>query len=607
MNLLKNRSQLIKLLLFLFLSIISLLFWLKIAPTECLRLFIRNTGYWWLLFLTIWFSWSFYKLLKKHSYINWEKHKWGLLLCLLGSIFIHIHEPHAYKILEDEYTLGAMAKYMHQYQEQTVPYAAHYIDGRQVLLDDYPNKRPGLYPFTVSLLHNLTGFRPENAYIVNGISAATILLLLYTLGNLIGGRSSGLFAVILILGLPLFIQNATGAGFDLYNALFILILLLSSYFYWKEPGDLETTALVLSGVLLANIRYESILYMLFIAGILLLKRRKSKDIKLNWTFVICPLLLSTALANIAFFWENPIFLESAKAASNFWKTEYIRKNIGGDLYFLFNIDGQLTNSIFLSMSGLIGYIYIAAKILSNNKLLVNTEQIKAPLLLILFSIPIFTSMTLLSFWANWDDPVTSRFSMPLQIALVLSAICVLRRITISNRLSKSVILISILYLLIFSTSNTSKAPSTNSLWFSKEAEWQKLYLKESNYKKESTLIIANFPLRYILWGYPCISKEKLRNDPYILENIFKYKYYDKILVIEDIIILPNKEKNLFNKNEAKIPNVIHTKEITSKQVSFCIYNIISEVTNIEHRVENQTSKFVGNAEEFKIWMQNNLP
>jgi len=355
MMLSNNRLHYSKAVLFVALSIATLAILFLAVSTEILRLFIRNTGYWFLLGLSVWFAYITYQIFKKHVVVNWKLNRWGLLLCLFGSIFIHVHERHAYKILEDEAVLGATAQYMHRHHKITTPYQAHIIDNRQVLMDDYPNKRPPFFSFTVSLVHTLSGYRPENAYVVNGLTGALMLLLLYGLGTQIGDSRYGILAVLLMLGLPLFPHLATSAGFDLLNTLFILLMLWAAGLYWKDPGELEETFLVLCGVLLANIRYESIAYMVFVGLIVLWKQLSLKQLKLSWAFVLCPLLLFTALANIVFFQRNPFFFETQNGASGFWGTQYILKNISGDLYYLFNTDGKLTNSAILSVMGCLLY------------------------------------------------------------------------------------------------------------------------------------------------------------------------------------------------------------------------------------------------------------
>ena len=124
------------------------------------------------------------------------------------------------------------------------------------------DKRPLFQPLLVSLLHDLTGYRPENVFALNSALTFGLLGLVYVACRKLAGREAGILAVLLLTSLPLLAQNATGGGFELLNLVMIMsTLLLGMRFAEKrDPGSLQ--ALLLSAVLLAQTRYESILFML---------------------------------------------------------------------------------------------------------------------------------------------------------------------------------------------------------------------------------------------------------------------------------------------------------------------------------------------------------
>lgn len=62
----------------------------------------------------------------------------------------------------------------------------------------------------MSVLHDLTGYRPENVFALNTVLTFGLLGLAYLTGRNIGGRGAGAVAVLLLTSLPLLAQNATG-------------------------------------------------------------------------------------------------------------------------------------------------------------------------------------------------------------------------------------------------------------------------------------------------------------------------------------------------------------------------------------------------------------
>ncbi len=91
-----------------------------------------------------------------------------------------------------------------------------------------------LHPFLVSVLHDLTGYRPENVFVLNTALTFILLGLTYAVARRLAGRGAGIVAVLLLTGLPLLAQNATGGGFELLNAVLILGTLLLEHQFRRD-------------------------------------------------------------------------------------------------------------------------------------------------------------------------------------------------------------------------------------------------------------------------------------------------------------------------------------------------------------------------------------
>ena len=64
------------------------------------------------------------------------------------------------------------------------------------------------------MVHDLTGYRPANAFVLNGVLTFGFLGMVFHLGRVLAGRMAGWLGVVLFAGLPLLGQNSTGGGFE---------------------------------------------------------------------------------------------------------------------------------------------------------------------------------------------------------------------------------------------------------------------------------------------------------------------------------------------------------------------------------------------------------
>src|SRR5258708_19276052 len=171
---------------------------------------------------------------------------------------------------------------MHYFRDVAMMVRGYDIQGVFLSTDNYLDKRPYFYPFLVSLLHDLTGYRLLNAYLVNAMLMPAALGLVFVFGRLLTGWQGGLLAVVLLGSLPLLGQNATGSGMELLNFVMILAAMVLAAEYLRAPKEEALAALALAAVLLAQARYESALYVLPVAGLVFLGWLRARRILLPW-------------------------------------------------------------------------------------------------------------------------------------------------------------------------------------------------------------------------------------------------------------------------------------------------------------------------------------
>ena len=221
-----------------------------------------------------------------------RREAWTAGLVIAGFSWLAFNaEPLRAKVLNDEFVLQSTAFNLHFFREAGTMVRGYDIGGVFLSLDNYIDKRPLLYPFIVSLAHDLTGYRVLNAFLVNVAMHPLLLGLAWWLARRLAGPRAGLIAVALLGSLPLLAQNATGAGMELTNALMILVAAALAIQYLERPDAPRLSAFALALVLLCQTRYESAIFVPAGALVVIIGWWREQRLVLSWPAVLAPLLL----------------------------------------------------------------------------------------------------------------------------------------------------------------------------------------------------------------------------------------------------------------------------------------------------------------------------
>lgn len=398
------------------------------TPEQSLQAVIYG-GYWAMLMLSLLFGWSLLKLGRdsRAELAGWKDGpRWPAALIIACGLLLLAHETYGFKILMDEVMLLGTSMNMHLDKTALVPMRGHDIQGSFQLLAGQLDKRPLFQPFLVSVLHDVAGYRPENVFVLNTALTFVLLTLAYVTGCRINGRSAGAVAVLLLTSLPLLAQNATGGGFELLNLVMILGTLLLGMRYLARRDGNSLEAFGLSGVLLANTRYESVIFLLPVGLTVLWVWWTDRRPTLTWLVIFMPLLLLPyALHNKVFSvrtssWE----MASQPDFSTPFALSYVPENIAHDLNFFFNTNGEHSNSLVLSILGFLALPFFALWALKALRKLRDTPPARAALAIFALGLAAHTLLLLCYFWGRFDDPVIRRLSLPLNLTLVIAVITV---------------------------------------------------------------------------------------------------------------------------------------------------------------------------------------
>jgi hypothetical protein len=194
-----------------------------------------------------------------------------------------------------------------------------------------------------------------------------------------------------------------------------------------EPVDAAAQeALVLSAVLLAFTRYESVLFLLPVALLLLWGWWREGRPVLSWPVVFSPLLLVPfALHNRVFSaresaWE----LASRPGFERPFSFGYIPDNVAHALSFFFDTTGEQSNSLAIAGLGFIALPFLGLWLVHAFRRLPEMPPARVAFAFVSLGFAAHTLLLMCYFWGRFDDPVMRRLSLPLNLWLALAIIAV---------------------------------------------------------------------------------------------------------------------------------------------------------------------------------------
>lgn len=406
-------------------ALLALLLGFVVIPDDFGLKLVIYGGYWVMFATLALFAWALARSLRSGGPIRpaTARERWIWLAVAAVAGLLLVHEAYGFKVLMDEAMLLGTSMTMHLEKKALVPMRAHDIIGYFQLLDGQLDKRPLFFPFLVSLLHDLTGYRPENPWVLNTLLTFGFMGLVHLIGRRLTGRESGgLAAVLLLGGLPLLAQNATGAGFELLN-LTMLAATLWLAMRWLERRDPDAlTALVFAGILLAQVRYESVIFLVPVGLLVLWGWWREGRVVLSWPVVAAPLLLVLYPLQHRVFTvrESSWELSSQPGYTQVFSPAYIADNVGHALNFLFDTSGDVSNSLVLSALGVLALPFFALWVVKVIRRAATEPPAAVATAAFALGFALWLGLMLCYFWGRFDDPVIRRLSLPLHLLMALA-------------------------------------------------------------------------------------------------------------------------------------------------------------------------------------------
>ncbi len=238
-------------------------------------LFIHTTYYFLLVTVACWAAAYLYSArgVRPADIARWIRdNKIGIAIALAVTLIAGLAVEPALRVLADEANLLGTSRSLFFRKTATFTTTGkYYYDNfwdAGVVID----RRPSLFPFMVSLIHVVRGYRYSNVFLLNLLVLPVFVLVSYRLAKTLGGELVGALAAVLVAAHPITLISLRSGGFDFFAAFFSLLVIKSFLEHSREPSAERLAVLWLNLCMFAEIRYETALFLPPVVGALLVFR-----------------------------------------------------------------------------------------------------------------------------------------------------------------------------------------------------------------------------------------------------------------------------------------------------------------------------------------------
>lgn len=502
--------------LLLLIAVLAVVLGFVAVPDQLAITLVSKVGFWFVLVtFVLWLVSLWQTFAPDLRALRWRDLDGGsVAVVVLGGVILLSHESFGFKIVMDEIMLLGASMGMHLDKSALVPLRGNDIQGAFVILEGIVDKRPLFFPFLVSLLHDLFGYRPANAFILNAALTFIFLGLVCLLGRMLAGRLGGWLGVTLFAGLPLLAHNSTGGGFELLNLTLILATMLLGVRWVRQRDAAALTAFCFAALLLAQVRYESVIYLLPVALLVLLVWGQDQRVTLSWPVIFAPLLM------VHYPLQHRIFDVRSTAWEMFSKPgytkpfsfEYVPENLGHAVNFFFAKASDQPNSVIFSALGLMAVPFFALLLLKRLRTLRTEPPISVGVLVFSLGFAVQFLLLMCYFWGKFDDVVIRRLSLPTHLALVVALLAILPQF---NRpaVVRTLLVVAVVGLLARSVPSMSAHAYSQEYLPGRETAWRRAFMAAQ--PRSDYLMIDNDSILWVthkVSSTPTVVAVKRRED-----------------------------------------------------------------------------------------------
>lgn len=534
----------------------------------------------------------------REAFGNLSLKKLALLLVPAASVILMTFttlksQPWQFKIVMDEPVLMATAKQMHLNKQSYCAAAQYTVGGIKYNHSMFVDKRPLLYPFLVSILHDWTGYRIHQGIVLNAILLLVLNATIYLWGRALCPPLGGYISLILFNTIPLLAINATSSGFDVLNLLLIagLPAMICLHLKRLEPGTLN--GLLLYTVLLAQTRYESVLFVVPTAVAILYSWWQLKRIMITKTMILVPLLLVTYPLQRTIMNSSNAFWQLEDGVENPFGLQFLASNLGHAVDYLFVFDAAQPNSILLTtfwVMALCALVYCVLK--RKAELPMSRVQLYAGLGVALIVIANFL-LLMLYHWGQINDPAATRLILPFLLLMTFFAVIVMGMFKSQVRIQYAAVGACLLYFLFVTRPSMA---GTDYLEFTiRNAQADYLVGEAVSKEDRDILIISDRHLASNLGEDSSISIGIALNRLPQIELHQRMRTFDEIQIV---YLLPTKSANMeadeiinIAATRDLIEEVFELETVTMKKLNDAVYLRHAKLLSVNLRESEELLDF----------------
>ncbi len=516
-------------------------------------------------------------------------HRYALLAIVAATALTHLHDRHAFKVTQDEYALLSTSKMMHEYREATLLGYSHYVNGQNADAR-VVGKRSVFFQFLLSALHDLTGYRPQNAFILNGLVTVVFYASLFALVYLLTSRKSlAYLAILLALSVPLVSHVATSAGYDLLSITMIMLSTIVLFRLVHSEGERSghlQTLLIYTTLLAAQVRYESLLYLLPMALVILIHWLQQKRIQIGWLDAVSPAFLFLPLMLNLNMQSNSILMSMhmLDEGETFWALSYLEDNIVDALTYYFVPANWSTNSVFVSLFGLLGIVVVIILFLTRLKRFL-CEKADVSIFvtgIMILGVSVCFSVMILHFWGQLTDYQATRFALPLYVVGIIAFTVMIANGDFFMRHLKWLMLFVVCVPLPLSLSSAGRSYVTESMLPGRVMEWYLSFAE--TVEADDVLYITHGVCAMSSFGHASFPNSALEVDPSSILRMRANGLYREVYALEVVGYDPATNRYVGSVNRSKLPKQ-HIVEVV-EELSFRPLHIARIVKVVGYQLDD---------------------
>jgi len=488
-------------------------------------------------------------LIKSHSL------ELGFLLGVTLLVYISV-EPEL-RVYSDESNLAAIAKAMAYDNEVFNSTMGNYYYQEYRSISDVVPKRPLVFPTFVAIIHTLSGYRLENIFILNSIVLFSLLNIIYFMVKSRFGLIAAISSVFLVLAQPVVSITASSGGFDILSTLFALLTCIAFARFYKDQTFFSLVILIVTFIIFANIRYESLMY----GGIMLVALLALKKVDLSL------IKKSLVLVGPIMLWMSPTIWQRILTAGTYENPDD-RGVLALDSLFVDHAQGMWVShfkfNFFLPYAPILTFMAVGVLLFWVGYTYYKQHQDKAVLaqfkspITWLLALCLFINLMVFLMHHNcrFDHPTSFRFYLIFSIAMSLIPVTLFyfkNRIFQYTLLSLSAVLFISYHSAAVTDRSTKSLTSERTVSFVNE-------IIDSQTDKNFMLIVGT-PGRFTPKDIAVVSLGHAKNNHHNIQRNLDSYLYQRTIVIQRVDLKSNKPIKA-----DKLPDGYHLKEITGLKV-----------------------------------------